>query len=514
MTDIPKWQAGDWNAYFGFGTNTLVNMLVLTGLLRFGIGLPDELVFGRILPAVGLMLLLSTGYYSVLAYRLAKQTKRSDICALPSGISVVHMFVVVFVIMGPILATTGDPERAWEAGLAWVFIQSIVLMLGSTVAPLLRKVTPRGALLGTLAGVSLTFIAMRPALEIFSAPIIGLLCFVIILRGWFGRTAYFGNLPAGAVAILLGLVVAWGAVVLDSGISNVSIQGVVAATLEFGFYLPLPAVNHVFGGFEFLGILLVTAIPFGIYDLVEATDNVESAAAAGDPYPTRRVVAADGVVSMVGCLMGNPFINAVYIGHPGWKAMGGRIGYSVLTGFTTLLLAWIGLLPLLLSIIPIESLLPILLYIGLLIGAQAFQHSPAKHAPAIVLALVPHLAAWAKNQVDATLAAVGTNATDVGMDRLEAAGVLYHGLETLGGGAIITSIIWAGISISIIDGNSKSAAIYAMLGACLSFLGVIHSEQLAWAASFSLTAAYALVAAVLFYPKDKISDRPLDSGDR
>ena len=117
----------------------------------------------------------------------------------------------------------------------------------------------------------------------------------------------------------------------------------------------------------------MTAIPFGIYDLVEATDNVESAAAAGDPYPTRRVVAADGVVSMVGCLMGNPFINAVYIGHPGWKAMGGRIGYSVLTGFTTLLLAWIGLLPLLLSIIPIESLLPILLYIGLLIGA----HIPA-----------------------------------------------------------------------------------------------------------------------------------------
>ena len=92
--------------------------------------------------------------------------------------------------------------------------------------------------------------------------------------------------------------------------------------------------------------------------------------------------------------------------------------------------------------------------------------------------------------------------------------MLYHVPETLGGGAIITSIIWAGISISIIDGNSKSAAIYAMLGACLSFLGVIHSNQLAWAASFSLTAAYALVAAVLYYPKDKISDSALDSGEK
>jgi len=90
----------------------------------------------------------------------------------------------------------------------------------------------------------------------------------------------------------------------------------------------MPAVGHVFGGFQFIGIILVTAIPFGIYDLVEAMDNVESAAVAGDSFPTTRVLTADGVVSLIGCLMGNPFINAVYIGHPGWKSMGGRIGYS------------------------------------------------------------------------------------------------------------------------------------------------------------------------------------------
>ena len=79
-------------------------------------------------------------------------------------------------------------------------------------------------------------------------------------------------------------------------------------------------------------MILVTAIPFGVYDLVEAMDNVESAEAAGDLIPTTRVLTADGFVSLIGCLMGNPFINAVYIGHPGWKAMGGRIGYSAATG--------------------------------------------------------------------------------------------------------------------------------------------------------------------------------------
>ena len=58
------WTPGDWNAFFGFGTNILVNMLVLTGLLRFVLKMPDSLVFGRILPAVGLMMCLSTFYYA------------------------------------------------------------------------------------------------------------------------------------------------------------------------------------------------------------------------------------------------------------------------------------------------------------------------------------------------------------------------------------------------------------------------------------------------------------------
>ena len=69
------WVPGDWNAFFGFGTNILVNVLVLTGLLRFVLKMPDALVFGRILPAIGLMLFLSTVYYAWLACRLAQEDR-------------------------------------------------------------------------------------------------------------------------------------------------------------------------------------------------------------------------------------------------------------------------------------------------------------------------------------------------------------------------------------------------------------------------------------------------------
>jgi hypothetical protein len=309
------WTAGDWNAFFGFGTNILVNMLVLTGLLRFVLKMPDSLVFGRILPALGLMMCLSTMYYAFLAYRLALKTGRSDVCALPSGVSVPHMFIVTFVIMLPIALKTNDPIKGWEAGLVWVFFQSFILMIGGFIAPYIRKITPRAALLGTLAGVSVTFISMRPALEMYMTPIIGLTCFAIILVSWFGGFKYPKGIPAGLVAIAVGMIIAWGSNLFGLGYGGLSLDGLRGAFTNFGFSVPIPAVNHVFSGFEFLGVILVTAIPFGIYDLVEAMDNVESAEAAGDAYPTTRVLTADGVVSLIGCLMGNPFINAVYIGH-------------------------------------------------------------------------------------------------------------------------------------------------------------------------------------------------------
>src|SRR5256714_10113602 len=280
------WTPGDWNAFFGFGTNILVNMLVLTGLLRFVLKMPDSLVFGRILPALGLMMCLSTMYYAFLACRLALRTGRSDVCALPSGVSVPHMFIVTFVIMLPITLKTTDPIKGWSAGLVWVFFQSFILMIGGFIAPYIRKITPRAALLGTLAGVSVTFIAMRPALEMYMTPIIGLTCFGIILVSWFGGFKYPKGIPAGLVAIAAGMLIAWGSNLFGLGRGGRSVKGVGDAFASFGFSVPIPAIGHVFSGFEFLGIILVTAIPFGISDLVEAMDNVESAEASGDEYPT------------------------------------------------------------------------------------------------------------------------------------------------------------------------------------------------------------------------------------
>lgn len=497
-SNVKLWKPGDWNALFGFGTNILVNLLVLTGLLRFVLQMPDYIVFGRILPAVGLMMCLSTLYYAWLAYKLAKETGRTDVCALPSGISVPHMFVVVFVIMLPISLTTGDPIKGWEAGLTWVFVQSFVLMLGGYIAPYIRKITPRAALLGTLAGVSIAFISLRPALEMFMTPVIGVVCFAIILLSWFGGVRYFKGIPAGLVAIAVGTLIAWGSTALGLNFGGLSLEKLTQSLTSFGFSVPVPAIGHVFSGFEFIGIILVTAIPFGIYDLVEAMDNVESAAVAGDSYPTTRVLTADGVISLIGCCMGNPFINAVYIGHPGWKSMGGGIGYSAATGISVLVLCWLGIIAVFSSAIPLVAISPILLYIGMLIGSQAFQESPKSHAPAIIVSLMPHLAAWGKLQIDNVLGAAGTNAAAVGLDKLAQNGVLYEGLSVLGGGAILGGLMLGAITAFIIDRSFNKAGLFACASAVLTFFGLMHGEAIGIAESPTVAFAYLAVAGVLF----------------
>lgn len=496
-TKPPLWTPGDWNAYFGFGTNILVNLLTLTGLLRFVLKMPDEIVFGRILPATGLMMCLSTLYYAWLAYRLAVRTGRTDVCALPSGTSVPHMFVVTFVIMLPIALKTGDPIKGWEAGLTWVFIQSFVLMAGGFIAPFIRKVTPRAALLGTLAGISITFISMRPALEMFMTPVVAIPCFAIILASWFGGVRYFRGTPAGLVAIALGTAIAWASTALGLDFGGMSLSKLTESVSNFHVAIPTPAVTHVFAGFQFLGIILVTAIPFGIYDLVEAMDNVESADVAGDSFPTTRVLTADGVVSLIGCMMGNPFINAVYIGHPGWKAMGGRIGYSAATGITVIILAWLGIISVMMALIPVVAILPILLYIGMLIGSQAFQETPRSHAPAIVLALTPHVAAWGKTQINGALAAAGTDAATVGLDKLSTQGVLYHGLSVMGGGSILGGLVLGAIGVFVIERHFMKAATFAMVGAVLTFFGFMHGEALGIAQTLPVAVSYVAFAGIL-----------------
>src|ERR1700751_4562838 len=384
------WVAGDWNGFFGLFTNVALNVIVLTGLCLGVVKLPEDIVFGRVLPALGIALPIGNLFYAWMAWQVAKREGRDDVTALPYGPSVPHMFIVVFLVMLPTYLKTSDPILAWQAGLAWAFIIGIIILLGAFVGPTIRKYTPRAAMLGALAGISIAFISMRPAFLGWEDPWLFMLSLTIVLVSWMAGVRLPFGLPGGLAAVVLGTALAWLAKLVH--LDDLMQPGeVVSALSQFGLRLPYPSTDFA-KALGDIGPLLVTAVPLGIYNFTEGMNNVESAAAAGDDYSLRQILLADGIGAIVGAILGSPFPPAVYIGHPGWKAVGGRIGYSLATGVVIGVVCFLGLAALLLAVIPLVAILPILLYIGLVIGAQAFQTSPARHAPAIVLAILPNIA--------------------------------------------------------------------------------------------------------------------------
>jgi AGZA family xanthine/uracil permease-like MFS transporter len=469
----PKlWVPGDWNAFFGLGTNVLLNVLVLSSLMLFVVQLPADTVFGRILPALAIALPIGNLFYAYLAYQLARKEGRDDVAAMPYGPSVPHYFFVTFVIMLPVLGKTGDVMKAWEAGLAWAFLIGVIVLIGAFIGPTIRRYTPRAAMLGTLAGISVAFISMAASFEMFNAAWISLATFAIILLSWTAGVRLPFGIPGGLAAIIVGSVIGWLSYFVF-GWTGLSPQAVTDSFAQVGIHLPTPG-SEVLSGLTDILPLLVTAIPLGVYNFTEGMNNVESASVAGDSYNLRHILLADGIGAVVGSFLGSPFPPAVYIGHPGWKAVGGRIGYSLATGIVIALICLLGLVGLFLAIIPRAALFPILLFIGLVIGAQAFQTSKAKYAPAIVLAIVPNIAQWAKTLVDGALGAAGTNASTVGYDALGAQGVLYAGLERLGAGAVLAGLMLGAIAYFVIAKEYSRAIVYSLIAAVLAFVGLIH----------------------------------------
>ena len=505
---VPLWTRGDLNAFFGLGINMLVNVLVLAGLCIGVVNMAPDDVYRVVLPALGIELLIGNLFYFHLARRLAKRERRTNVTALPYGPSVPHMFIVTLVIMLPTYLATNDPVAAWMAGLAWAFIIGVIILLGAFVGPAIRHLTPRAAMLGMLAGISLTFISMRPAAQMWGALWIALPVFMIILAGFIAGVRLPGNFPVGLAALLVGSAIGWiGGFMEPAAVTDA------AKAIAVG--VPTLNVDLLIDGLEGISPLLATAIPLGIYNFSEAMSNVESAAAAGDSYNLRHVLLADGTGAVVGAALGSPFPPAVYIGHPGWKAAGGRISYSLASGVAIFLLCALGLFPLLAALLPIPAIVPVLLFIGLVIGSQAFIAVPRAHYAAVVLAAIPSLAAWASGLVRDALLAAGTSAEEVGAAALANAGVLYEGLLKLGEGSVLAGMVLGTIAVFVIDRRFIHAAVACAVGGVLTLVGLIHGEEVVFfSSSPKIALGYGLAAVVcLGYAALRLPPREPDMSD-
>jgi AGZA family xanthine/uracil permease-like MFS transporter len=256
-----------------------------------------------------------------------------------------------------------------------------------------------------------------------------------------------------------------------------------------GVYLPRfagPDLWQVLGQpSEWLGFLSVI-VPMGLFNVIGSLQNVESAEAAGDVYPTGPSLAANGLGTIVAALLGSCFPTTIYIGHPGWKELGARAGYSTLNGLVVAGICLTGTVMLVSRIVPLEAGIAIVLWIGIIITAQAFQTTPHAHAPAVAIGLFPAIAAWGATVVQGAFVMAHSRAPDAPTlqslltenPAIEVNGFLLHGLITVERGYIFTCMLLSAIAAWLIDGRFFAASVWALLAALSAAVGLTHAYQL------------------------------------
>ncbi len=486
---------GEWNAFWALLADNLANMIIITAVCRGVFGMSGEIVFGRLLPGLGVALILGLGYYAWAARRLARREGRMDVTALPYGISTPVMFVYLFGVMGPIHAASGDPLLTWRVGVAAAFVGGLIEIAGSAIGPTIKRLTPRAGMLGTLAGIALVWIAAVPLARIFSEPLIGFPALIIILVGLVARQRLPFGVPAGLAAVVTGAVIA-----LGTGRAEFDLTGV-------GLHWPIPVLADLIEGLRVLlsrPDLLALIVPVEIYNFMETMNNVESAEAAGDSYNVRACQVVDGLGTLCGALFGAAFPTTVYIGHPGYKRMGAGAGYALMVGVVLSVSALLGLLGVLRSLVPVAAVAPMLVYVGLVIVAQAFTATPSRHAWAVGIALLPHVSDLLVKKWGALLQAIGSVVQGVPeslsdpalVSAMLAQGAVVGGHSVLSAGAILSGLIWGAAAAALIDRCFRVAAAFFLAAALLTVFGIIHAAHVSVTLHSPLAAGYLLAAII------------------
>ncbi|MBI5406887.1 MAG: NCS2 family permease [Nitrospirae bacterium] len=476
-TAYPWFVRKDLDGFFGLAIDNLIQLMIIVPLSGMVAGIPNEIIFGYVLPGAAISIISGNIFYSIQARRLAMRTGRSDVTALPYGINTVSLFAYIFFIMGPVYQETKDPVFAWKIGLVACLFSGIIETLGAFAGGWIRRVTPRAALLSTLAGIAITFISMDFTFQIFAKPAIALIPMAIILFYYMSHVRLPGGLPGGLFAVMIGTAIAWG--LRLSGV-NGYFDPDWGKSLEVSVHLPVPVIGTVLGlvGDPHVWKYMAVIIPMGLFNVVGSLQNLESAEAAGDKYETAPSLFANGLGSILAAFLGSCFPTTIYIGHPGWKALGARTGYSILNGLFIAFICLTGTMDAVLRFIPLEAGVGILLWIGIIIAAQAFQETPRHHALAVALGIVPALAAWGLLMVESGLRAAGTNLYNTVTSGSFQGIMPIQGTIALSQGFIFTSMILAAMSVYVIERVYWKASLWALTASIMSYFGVIHAYSL------------------------------------
>lgn len=493
-------RAGDTNAFFGLMLDNIAGLILMVGLLSTVFRFPVEFALAYMVPGTAIGVLVGDLLYTFLAFRHAKKTGNTRVTAMPLGLDTPSTIGMVFFVLGPAFASKAaelanaaghesmdvlhsaaeaSPEVAaqlaavnteaaifaWHIGICAIFFSGLIKFVLAFCSNWIRNVFPRAGLLGSLAAIALVLITFSPLEKISANPIVGFAALIIVFITLIGRGKLPRNIPGALVAVGLGCLI-W-AVLRGLDAADLVQVHHDAAPFDVKWF---PTEWLTVFQFEWIGAIgdavayLPYIVPFAIATVIGGIDCTESAASAGDDFSTNTVIGIEAFATLVASVCGGVIQSTPYIGHPAYKAMGGRAAYTLATALFVGGAGLFGYFGVLFAIIPEAAVMPILVFIGIEITAQSFHVTPRRHYAALAVACLPALAKliviYLGQYVDPQ-----KMATDPGI----------LNLKVLAGGFIISSLLWSSALARIIDRRYKVAAALFAIGGVLVLFGVVHS---------------------------------------
>ena len=480
-----KWFAiGDVNAFFGLTLDNIAGLILIVSLLKSAFGFPEEITLAYMIPGTALGVLVGDLAFTWMAGRLARRTGRSDVTAMPLGLDTPSTFGMIFFVLGPAflsakgsgLDETAAALYAWRIGVCAVVFSGIFKLIFSMASGWIRRMVPRAGLLGSLAAIALVLISFMPFVDIANAIIVGFVSLAIILTTLVARVPLPGRVPGALGALIVGAIVYY-AMQWTGTLGRESLPAPEVMWLPTG-WLESFKFEWVTAFRESLHYLPLV-IPFTIGTLIGGIDCVESAASAGDEYNTGQIIAIEGAATLFAGFCGGVVQATPYIGHPAYKAMGGRAGYTLATALFVGGAGLLGYFSWIYILVPKAIVFPILIFIGIEITSQTYHATPKRHYPAIALACIPALAYLVMIYVGQALAANGSSIQALAdkattLEQNEFVKNLQT-IHVLSGGFILTSLLWASALAGLLDRRLILAACFFAIAGVLSLFGVIHS---------------------------------------
>jgi len=371
---------GDWGSlgqlFFDNLSTLLGALFAIQNMENFGVSrsVIDDIIFGRIVPGVGITLAIGNLYYSWQAIRLTNTYGR-QYTAQPYGLNTPAAFAFVFNIMYTVYFANADDDlgnqdeaflKGYKVALAANFITGLISVFLGFFGRAILKAVPPAALLVPIAGIGIAFLGLEQLTNSIAAPLVGYYCIMWVYLGWYAGVKFgYGwfRIPEAVMVILVGIILGWATGLNEKErVRNAGAFTFCVACLPVSCYFCLSCLHLFIADISLcLFLLFITAklvkwwgpdwsaddlfadfgevadylgivIPIGISAAATTLMCLVSAKEAGDPFPVRESMITDGLGTVLASFFGSPFGTVIYIGHPAYKRSGAKVGYSFVNG--------------------------------------------------------------------------------------------------------------------------------------------------------------------------------------